>query len=277
MKQGLGQSELRHSPATAFGHSAIMNPLYPNQALPLAEQPPAVLLAMCIFGEARGESALARRAVAQVVVNRARHAHRVFGSQRGLSFDENIIKVLTRPCQFSCMLTTDINYPKIFDPLAHEAPEVWHDCMAIAAEVMRAHSRQDILTRNADHYFDDSIQPPSWADPAKETVTIGRLRFFRLYLPALRTGDGTARPTGRGQAAGTPPSLSNPSMDAAPASVEPPQPSFPAAPAPMIRFDQYGLTRWLGGRELSSLGTGPRERGTEIGSPAPSYRDGTTA
>src|SRR5581483_11185151 len=42
----------------------------PDPARSVSEQEPRLLLAMCIFGEARGESDLALRAVAQVVLNR---------------------------------------------------------------------------------------------------------------------------------------------------------------------------------------------------------------
>ena len=45
----------------------------PDPAKPLAQQDPDLLLAMCMFGEARGESEMARRAVAQVVLNRAKN------------------------------------------------------------------------------------------------------------------------------------------------------------------------------------------------------------
>ena len=228
-------------------------PLYPNLALSLTEQPPVVLLAMCLFGEARGETQAARRAVAQVIVNRARHALPLFGSQRGSSFQDNIVKVLTKASQFSCMMPGDVNYLKMFDPLSHDSSTIWRDCLEIAGEFITFQTTADNLTHNSDHYFDDSIVPPSWADPAKETVKLGRLRFFRLYLPALQSGAGMDQSPNRAQASAAAPSLSHPSSPAVMTAGEAPQPSFPATPPPMIRPSQHGLTRWLGGRELSSL------------------------
>lgn len=240
----------------------MRHPLYPNPALPLADHPPAVLLAMCLFGEGRGETEQTRRAIAQVIVNRARYPHAVFGSQRGLPFHENVVQVILKPCQFSCFLSSDVNYHQLLDPLAHDSSGIWTECLQLATEYMKQPQSPDTLTFNSDHYFDDSIQTPSWADPAKATVTIGRLRFFRLYLPALQSGAGTATPSGAGQTASLPPSLSASSSAAAPAADEAYQMSLPATPPPNIRESRYGLTRWLGGRELSSLqGAGDQRSG----------------
>jgi hypothetical protein len=241
---------------------AVNRVLYPNPAISLSDHPPVVLLAMCLFGEARGESEETRAAVAQVVVNRARHAHRVFGSRRGLMFHENVVSVLTRPFQFSCFLTSDVNYVKLFDPLAYEQYSVWANCLTIASEALRSEKLQDTLTHNSDHYFDDSIEPPTWADPAKETVKFGRLRFFRLYLPALHTGSGWAKPRGEGQVASSLPSIPTPLPAASTTTGEASLMSFPAPRTPHFGDAQFGLTRRLGGWELTSLGTATQAQGS---------------
>ena len=156
----------------------------PDPANPLASQDPAVLLAMCVFGEARCESEAVQRAVAQVVLNRARNPHPVFGSRAGAAFEDNLRHVILRPGQFSCFHPSDPNYHKLLRPLEAEDPAVWERCLRSAEEALVAQNQPDTLTANSDHYFDDSILPPSWADPAKRTVKLGRLNFYRLYLPA---------------------------------------------------------------------------------------------
>ena len=88
-----------------------------------------MLLALCIFGEARGESAAAQRAVAQVVVNRAQFAHPVFGSRRDADFAENLRRVILKPKQFSCFLASDPNCAKLRRPLDWETPETWQRCL----------------------------------------------------------------------------------------------------------------------------------------------------
>ena len=243
--------------------SSTRGALYPNQALPLTDHPPVVLLAMCLFGEARGESVNTRRAVAQVVVNRARHAHQVFGSQRGLMFHENVVRVVTQRCQFSCFLVTDVNYEKLFDPLSHDNTHVWNSCIEIASVSLASGNAQDSLTDNSDHYFDDSIQPPSWADPAKATVKFGRLQFYRLYLPVPHTSPGKAEPRGEGQLASALPSTSSTLTAASTAAAEALPTSFPAPPPPIFGDFRFGLTGWPRGWELTSLGTRGQAGGSQ--------------
>ena len=156
----------------------------PDPAAPPASQSPAVLLAMCLFGEARGEAEATLRAVAQVVLNRAAHPHPVFGSRASLTLEENLRRVILRPGQFSCFHPSDVNYAKLLRPLEAEDAPVWERCLRCAEDALASWNQQDALTSNSDHYFDDSIQPPSWADPAKRTLKLGRLNFYRLYLPA---------------------------------------------------------------------------------------------
>jgi hypothetical protein len=265
-----------------------------------AEQTTDVLFAMLLFGEARGESRQAVRAVAQVAVNRARFPHRVFGSRAGATFDANLRAVILQPRQFSCMHSGDVNYQKVRLPLRHEDPWVWRMCLDTAREAMAQHRRIDRLTANSDHYFDESLlQPPTWADPAKQTVEIGRLRFYRLYLPSPRADAGTparaeapsSRPVDAEEAAAALPS---------PLASSPPRArrraasallrvregvsrrhcpagagsgshvSAPAPHHPSQRTPRLGLKRWsLRSRGLSSLSegqqTGLAARGSGLG------------
>ena len=182
----------------------------PDPGKPIAEQELSVLLAMCLFGEARGESDLARRAVAQLLLNRARNPRRVFGSKPGADFAENLRRVILQPWQFSCFNPSDPNRAKLLHPLDHAEPQAWERCLRCAQEALRSSAPgkqpRDALTANSDHYFDDSIRPPYWANPAKQTVKIGRLTFYRLYLspPAVAPLPGlppTSHPFGDAPAA----------------------------------------------------------------------------
>jgi len=162
--------------------------LLPEPERGLTGQQPAVLLAMCLFGEARGESDAARQAVAQVILNRARTPHRVFGSRADRSWEENLRRVILKPWQFSCFLPDDPNCAKLLRPLEHASAAVWQRCVDAAQRALEHGDEPDALTLNSDHYFDDSLQTPTWADPSKQTVLIGRLRFYRLYLPLPTAG-----------------------------------------------------------------------------------------
>ncbi|MBI4463394.1 MAG: cell wall hydrolase [Acidobacteria bacterium] len=168
----------------------------PNKSL--VQQTPEILLAICLFGEARGEDDATRRAVAQVVLNRAWHPHRVFGSRADAGLEENLRRVILKPRQFSCFNPEDPNYVKLLRPLDYEAPAVWGACLRCAEQALAEASQPDTITDNSDHYLDNSLQPPPWANPAKQTARIGRLHFYRLYLPPLPAAASAGRESGRG-------------------------------------------------------------------------------
>ena len=108
----------------------------PDPALPPASQSPAVLLAMCLFGEARGEAEGALRAVAQVVLNRTAHPHPVFGSRPGLPLEENLRRVILRPSQFSCFHPSDVNNAKLLRPTEAEDAAVWERYLRCAEHAL---------------------------------------------------------------------------------------------------------------------------------------------
>jgi hypothetical protein len=164
----------------------------PDPLKPASSQETKMLFAMCLFGEARGESALAQQAVANVIMNRARFPHSVFGSRKNASFEENLRSVILHPQQFSSLNPSDPNYAKLFSPLDHETPETWTRCVQCAETTLASMDAADTLTLNSDHYFDDSIQPPVWAHPTKQTVKIGRFNFYRLYLPPFDARSGVS-------------------------------------------------------------------------------------
>lgn len=140
----------------------------PDPLKQLFAQDPAILLAMCIWGEARGEGTAAKLGVACVVRNRVNL--RRYGS--GYS------GVILKPYQFSCFLENDPNRAKLLEPTKHETPAVWQECLGIADAVMRGALD---MTQGATHYFDDSMirNPPSWAAKMRPTVKFGRLNFYR--------------------------------------------------------------------------------------------------
>ena len=165
-QQSRDQSE---SAAADEREGAVTAVKLPDPTKPLTEQDDDVLLAMCVFGEARGEPMIAKLAVANVVQNRLyRDLARYGRSWR---------TVILHPYAFSCFLPNDPNLPKLFHPLDHEAPKVWEDCLAMACGVMKGVLGDNV--EGATHYFDDSIAPPRWASRMTATVKLGRLNFFR--------------------------------------------------------------------------------------------------
>jgi len=112
-------------------------------------------LAKTIFGEARGESYMAKCAVAWVIRNRVK-ARGWPNTYRG---------VVTQPYQFSSWLKGDPNRERMLDPLAVGGAleeQAWYDSIRAAYEVYHAPEEPNPLP-GVFHYIDTSIDPPKWA------------------------------------------------------------------------------------------------------------------
>lgn len=162
----------------------------------LQEQPGDLLLALTLFGEARGETALGKRAVAWVVRNRleAGAAHKEKkGRAHPLFGDGTVAGVVLRPWQFSCWNKSDPNLHKLMDIVQTDGEVIgamWAVLRAVATGVLSAVPEWDDPTFGATHYctvnlWNDDV-PGAWygraeieAGRTKETVTIGNHVFAR--------------------------------------------------------------------------------------------------
>ena len=140
------------------------------------------LLAMALFGEARGQPAETRVGIGDAILNRALHPS---------WWGRNLKEVILKPWQFSSFngpeviqgITpdrTDPNYGKLREPLKYESPKVWEACCEAASAVyqrLTEVTRPDAV-QGANHYYDTSIPAPRWADETK----------FVTALPAGRSG-----------------------------------------------------------------------------------------
>jgi N-acetylmuramoyl-L-alanine amidase len=128
------------------------------------------LLACLVWGEARGETAEGRLAVAWVVRNRRLHPS---PSRFGATWQA----VMLRPYRFSCFLASDPNSRKMLSPTTHGTPEVWRQCYLAAAAVYFNLSPDP--TGGADHYHTAGVAPV-WSKGRQPTAVIGHHRFFKL-------------------------------------------------------------------------------------------------
>lgn len=139
-----------------------------QQAPPPAPTSPAgqllerVLLALCTWREARGETPKGRRLVACAILNRSRDAkHR---------WPRTIEGVVLQPWQFSSFNKNDPN--SILWPVPGP---VWDDCVAAADEQLAATTP---LT-TANHYHVQGLDP-EWRDATKIVATEGHHVFYCL-------------------------------------------------------------------------------------------------
>lgn len=148
--------------------STVDNPKWTGEYNNDTEQ---MILARAIWGEARGASEEARIAVAWSIKNR-------IGKRKSWDTYHNII---LQPSQYSAFWETppkDSNLKALRDPLGTtdnpDDHKKWREIYEIAGSVIA----RDIPdpTKGATHYYDDSINPPFWADDFK--IKIENLNFF---------------------------------------------------------------------------------------------------
>jgi len=139
----------------------------PNPDLLLEKQEPEILLAMCLWGEARGQSVVGVAAVACTILNRMKRR------------DTDVAKVVLKPWQFSSFNKDDPNRAKLAFPLVHDTVHAWEKCYVIATLALQG-ALNDI-TLGSTHYYADSMpEPPYWADEKKgwkQTAKIGGHTF----------------------------------------------------------------------------------------------------
>ena len=136
-----------------------------------ADQPGnEVLLARLIYGEARGESAEIKRAIADSVINR---------TDQGKWWGNTLEEVIRKPYQYSCFNQNDQNGEKIMNPVG----PAWEECLDIAQQTLSSSNTDS--SNGATHYFDTSIATPSWAKGKKPVKNMpirdGReVKFYKL-------------------------------------------------------------------------------------------------
>ena len=140
-----------------------------DRALLLSLSAPS-LLALTMYGEARGESVEARIGVGCVVRNRVRTQY------RGASYHGVCLERL----QFSCWNDDDPNQA-VLTTIARDLTrhitqaEDFRETLFLAEGIVGDQLRD--LTRGARHYHDVSVRP-SWAREDRRVLRLGRLIFY---------------------------------------------------------------------------------------------------
>lgn len=173
-----------------------MSAFDPSKTLP--EQPEDLLLALTLYGEARGEPIDGKRGVAWVVRNR-RDAAKAWLAKRGtkhpLFGDGTVGGVVLRPWQFSCWNKGDANLPKLLEIVqtngASAGVGLWAVLRAVAAGVLTEPPEWPDPTYGATHYCVKALwgkdDPKAWygsaeieAGRTKETVVINNHVFAKV-------------------------------------------------------------------------------------------------
>jgi spore germination cell wall hydrolase CwlJ-like protein len=128
-----------------------VNPLGPAYEL--------IMVALCVWREARGEPYEAQVAIAHVIRNRMKDKR----------WPKTLSGVVLQPKQFSSFNSTDTNAVKF--PKADEA--AWLSCCKAACN-----GKED-PTGGANHYHTHAVTP-KWSRSRTPTCVIGNHRFYKL-------------------------------------------------------------------------------------------------
>ena len=175
----------------------------PDPSLPHAEQPGLVLAALTLYGEARGEKVLGKKAVLWTIKNRRRIA-REFVAKRGrahpLFGDGSLASCVLKKYQFSCWLSNDPNLHVLSQIVETEGESMgsgaWAVYYALALKVEAEGPEKD-PTFGATHYCTKDIwekehtlawygQPQIEDGITQERVQIGNHVFAVTDLKPVR-------------------------------------------------------------------------------------------
>ncbi len=135
----------------------------------------AQLLALAIYGEARGETREGRIAVGSVILERR---------DAGGWFGEGIKGVILKPYQFSCFLPGDPNFTTLRQiaenwQTFYENSTTMQKCFGIAAGLIGGGVPRDpvIATAHCKHYCTIDAKP-SWKAKMRLVGTVNRHEFY---------------------------------------------------------------------------------------------------
>jgi len=130
------------------------------------------IFAKTLYGEARGESLSGIEAIANVILNRVKHAQKIGRFWWGKTIEE----VCLKPFQFSCWNPRDPNYEILKTNL--ENNKVYQMCVRVAKRAIAGFLPDQ--TKGATHYHTKSVHP-YWAHAAVPSAEIGHHVFYALY------------------------------------------------------------------------------------------------
>lgn len=123
---------------------------------------------ICLFREARGCSVTQMNAIWWVLNNRA--------NDPAGRWPKFIADVVIQPYQFSSfnLGSADAVFPTRKDSIDWAA---YQNCMLVVSNPLGDDPTQGA---NSYHSYENPADYPSWADPAKLTVTLGPFKFYKL-------------------------------------------------------------------------------------------------
>lgn len=139
--------------------------------------------ALALYREARGESMAAKAAILAVIRNRA--------TDPQSRWPRSTVAVIVQPLQFSSFNSNDPN-ASVW-PMPNGNPgawQAWCECCLVVQAPLTADptdgaTNYHSIPDEGYNYTDTKgkpvhLKPPTWADPDKMTVQIGKSKFYKL-------------------------------------------------------------------------------------------------
>ena len=141
----------------------INNRTIPISNIPIEKQQPIILLAMVIWGEARGCSFSEQIDVGNIIRNRV------------IKNKKSYHDIILQPYQFSCFNKNDPNRKKLLQPLKYDTEKAWLSCLC-ASNLIYYNIVPDTVRGAVSYYSGDG--KPYWAD---EMIMVKKTKHFRFF------------------------------------------------------------------------------------------------
>ncbi len=164
----LGNLELEPAQPEPINTPTVDNPKWTGD---FSDDTDQIILARALFGEARNTLVPdeARIAIGWVIKNRV----------ISTGWPDTYLGVITKPKHFSAFNLGDDNRQFVEDPF-HTGKEVdreaWRKAYDIAGKVISGKLADP--TQGANHYYDDSINTPGWADDQQPTLIVSYINQY---------------------------------------------------------------------------------------------------
>ena len=136
----------------------------------ILQMKPEHVLALTIFGEARGETLFGKIGVAHVVNNRCKDKR----------WPDTIQGVCIQPKQFSCWNESDPNFQLLLrkskQGINYDPDLAWRECVWVAGGVIFGYLRDN--TSGANHYHTKDVKP-FWENQMTKVGEIDHHIFYR--------------------------------------------------------------------------------------------------
>lgn len=127
-----------------------------------------LIIATCLFREARGEGVEGMNHVASVIWNSTYE-----WEEKGQGCALEVL----RPGRFDSMKGFDTSTADIPEQKGSDDEKAWKHCVATAAAMVRGKFKP---INNANHYYNPDKASPSWGPRLVDTVKVGHHLFGRL-------------------------------------------------------------------------------------------------